>query len=51
MAKDSIKSIYEQPADAVNRRELDALDQIFDSVRANAVGDFSPSAERYILFQ
>lgn len=39
MAKDSIKFIYEQLADAVNRRELDALDQIFDQNLINHGAD------------
>ena len=30
MTKNEYKSIYQQFADAVNRRDLDALDQIFD---------------------
>lgn len=30
MTKNDLKSIYQQFADAVNRRDLDALDQIFD---------------------
>ena len=30
MTKNDLKSIYQRFADAVNRRDLDALDQIFD---------------------
>jgi len=30
MTKNNLKSIYQRFADAVNRRDLDALDQIFD---------------------
>ena len=39
MSKNDLKSIYQQFADAVNRRDLDALDQIFDPDLINHGGD------------
>jgi steroid delta-isomerase-like uncharacterized protein len=39
MTKNDLKSIYQQFADAVNRRDLDALDQIFDPELINHGAD------------
>jgi steroid delta-isomerase-like uncharacterized protein len=39
MARNDLKSIYQQFADAVNRRDLDALDQIFDPELINHGAD------------
>ena len=39
MTKSDLKSIYQRFADAVNRRDLDALDQIFDPELINHGAD------------
>jgi steroid delta-isomerase-like uncharacterized protein len=39
MTEDDIKRIYQELADAVNRRDLDALDQIFDPELINHGAD------------
>ena len=51
MTKGSIKSIYQQFADAVNRRDLDSLNQIFDSDLINHGADPDEPTGAYHFIQ